>query len=207
MPSKQVLPLLLMALAAGACSSSKSAERAEPPPPPILFKSPLALLLEHHEELKLSTDQMIAVGRLDSELQEKNKPLRMKLRELRPRGPAGPPSGGPGIDAPPPGVDPRAWGGGRRRSPFAGMGAGQPPEVPPETEEARKQRLEQVQALLEEMENNEAAAYVEAEKVLDEQQQARARELVTQQREARRKAREAMRAPPSGPASEPAPEG
>lgn len=207
MPSRQVLPWLLLALFTGACSSSKSAERPEPPPPPILFKSPLALLLEHHQELMLTTDQMIAVGQLDGALQEKNKPLRMKLRELRPPGPPPARPGGSGLDGPPPGVDPRAWGGSRRRSPFGGMGGPLPPEVPPENEEARKQRMEQAQALMREMEDNEAAAYAEAEKVLDEKQRARGQELVTQQREARRKAREAMRGPPPEAPAEPAPQG
>jgi hypothetical protein len=206
MLSKQVLPWLLMALFTGACASSKSAERPEPPPPPILFKSSLALLLEHHAELKLTTDQMIAVGQLNSALQEKNKPLRMKLRELRPVGP--PPRRGPAMDGPPPGVDPRRWGGGRPRGPWTGMGAGQqPPEVPPETDEAREQRRRQIEALLKEMEDNETAAYAEAEKALDETQRTRAGELVAQLHEQRRKAREAPRAPPEpAPASEPAPE-
>jgi hypothetical protein len=206
MLSKQVLPWLLMALFTGACASSRPAERPEPPPPPILFKSSLALLLEHHEALKLTTDQMIAVGQLDSALREKNKPLRMKLRELRPVGPP-PPRSPPAMDGPPPGVDPRGWSGGRRRGPWTGMGGGpQPPEVPPETDEAREQRRRQMEALLKEIADNETAAYAEAEKALDETQRTRAGELVAQLREEQRKVREALRAPPEpAPASEPAP--
>jgi hypothetical protein len=214
MPSRQVLPWLLLALFTGACASSpKSAEqRPEPPPPLILFKSPLTLLLEHHEELLLNTDQMIAVGRLNEALQEKNKMLRMKVRELRPRGPPPARSGGSGMNVPP-GVDASTYNGTRRQSPFDGMGGPPVPEVPPETEEQRKQRQEQLRAILREMEGNEDAAYAEAEKVLDEKQKMRGQELVAQQREARRKAREAMQSPtppsegepPSEAAPEPAP--
>lgn len=202
MKSRQVLPWLVLALFSGACASSKPAVPPEPPPPPILFKSPLKLLLEHHEELMLNTDQMIAVGRLDEALQEKNKMLRMRLRELRPRGPAPARRGGSGMNVPP-GVDPRTFSGSQRQSPFDGMGGPPAPEVPPETEEQRKQRQEQIQAILREMEDNENAAYAEAEKVLDEKQRIRGQELFAQQREARRKAREWMRSPNPSPESAP----
>jgi small-conductance mechanosensitive channel len=202
MPLKRFLPWLLLAIITGACASSAPAQRPEPPLPPVLFKSPLKLLLEHYAELGLTTDQMIQVGQADSALQEKNKPLRMRLEELRPRmmGPGRPPpTGGSSMDNPPPGVSPRAWGGGRRRSGFGGMGAPQPEEVPPETEEARQQRMRHIEALLQEMENNETAAIAEAEKALDDKQKTRARELFAQHREERQRAREALRAPPIPP--------
>jgi predicted DNA-binding WGR domain protein len=57
---------------------------------------------------------------------------------------------------------------------------------------------QQAQATLREMEANEDTAYEEAEKLLDEKQKTRARELVSQQREERMRARESMhgRTPP-----------
>lgn len=199
MPSRLVPPWLLLAVLTGACASSPPERPApEAPPPPVLLKSPLALLLEHHAELGLTTDQMIEVGKHESALQEKNKMLRMKLRELRPRAWGQPPPRGASDTSPPPGVNPRGWSGGmdqRRGSSWGGMRP-RPPEGPPETEEARQQREAQVQAILREMEDNTVAAYAEAEKVLDESQKARARTLIEQHREERRQAREAMEEPP-----------
>ncbi len=194
---KGVVPWLLLAVVSGACASSGPAQRPEPPLPPVLFKSPLKVVLEHYAELGLSTDQMIAVGQADTALQEKNKPLHLRLQELRPMGPPlPPPGGGTSVDNPPPGVSPRNWGGGRRRSPWGGMGGPLPPEAEPETDAARQQRMQQIQAILQEMEANETAAVAEAEKALDDKQKARARELVAKHREERQRAREAMQRPP-----------
>jgi len=50
-----------------------------------------------------------------------------------------------------------------------------------------------MEATLSEMEDNESAAYNEAEQLLDEKQKVRARELVSRQREDRLRLREALR--------------
>lgn len=63
------------------------------------------------------------------------------------------------------------------------------------SEEARKQQQE----ALREIEDNESAAYNDAEALLNETQKAKARELVSQQREERLRIRESMKgriAPP-----------
>ncbi|XXF75359.1 hypothetical protein P2318_20060 [Myxococcaceae bacterium GXIMD 01537] len=199
MPSRWIAPWLLLAVVTGACASSTPAERPEAPPPPALLKSPIALLLEHHAELGLTTDQMIEVGKQETALQEKNRPLRMQLRDLRPPGPPRvAPSGGAPDMSPPPGVNPRGWGGGTNRGRATRMGQG-PLAVEPETEEARQQRKERVEAILREMDKNIDGAYSEVEKVLDDSQRARARELVEQQRQERQRAREAFEVPSPPP--------
>jgi hypothetical protein len=70
-----------------------------------------------------------------------------------------------------------------------GMGSSHVRSDPPMDEEA----LRQLEATLRELEDNESAAYNEAEQLLDEKQRARARELISQQREERMRVREAMR--------------
>ncbi|RJS20031.1 hypothetical protein DRW03_19875 [Corallococcus sp. H22C18031201] len=57
----------------------------------------------------------------------------------------------------------------------------------------RQSRMKEAEALWQQMEDNDTQAYLEAEKVLSEQQQPRARELVSQQREALLQLRERMR--------------
>ncbi|HVG59285.1 MAG TPA: hypothetical protein VNA24_12070 [Hyalangium sp.] len=179
---------LLMAVLAGACASSSEAERPVGPPPRVLFQSPIALLFEHQGELLLTTDQMIQLGKLQDALEAKNRPLREKLREARRRGPEqeeGPPPGG-GISGG------RGGRGGMRGiggMGGRGMGSSHVRSDPPMDEEA----LRQLEATLRELEDNESAAYNEAEQLLDEKQRARARELISQQREERMRVREAMR--------------
>jgi hypothetical protein len=193
MSLRTVMQWSLMAVLAGACASSSEAERPVGPPPRILFQSPIALLFEHQGELLLTTDQMIQLGKVDDALQAKNKPLREKLREARRRGPEqeeGPPPGG-GISG---GRGGRGGVGGMggmggHGMPSGGMGGGRVRSDPPMDEEA----LRQLEATLREMEDNETAAYNEAEQLLDEKQKARARELISQQREERMRVREALR--------------
>jgi hypothetical protein len=72
------------------------------------------------------------------------------------------------------------------------MGGGRRGGGAPEDSE-RGSRRKQVEQLLQQMEDNDTQAYLEAEKLLTEQQQPRARELVSQQREEQLKAREQMR--------------
>ncbi|RKI60819.1 hypothetical protein D7X55_23945, partial [Corallococcus sp. AB049A] len=84
---------MLMGLVAACASSPERPER--PPPPRILFQSPLALLLENHEALALTTDQLIQVGQKEEALEAANRPLREQLRQVRhpepPPGEGGPP--------------------------------------------------------------------------------------------------------------------
>jgi hypothetical protein len=76
-------------------------------------------------------------------------------------------------------------------------GGGEPETIPPLTEET----LRQMEVTLREMEDNESAAYSEAEQLLDEKQKVLARELVTQQREDRMQLREALRQRVAAPKS------
>jgi hypothetical protein len=56
-----------------------------------------------------------------------------------------------------------------------------------------EESLRQLEATLREIDDNEYAAYDVAEQSLDEEQRVRARELVSQQREARMRVRESLR--------------
>lgn len=182
MSSRPVVPWLLLAVLTGACASSPKPERPEGPPLKVLFQSPIALLLEHHEELALTTDQLIQLDKQEQALQDRNRPLHVKLWEARGR-----------RQGPPPGQDMGGgWGGqGRGRGMGGmggpGMGGGPRRGEPPPVDEASRQ------ATLREIEDNESAAFLEAEKVLDEKQKTRARELFSQQREERLRVREALR--------------
>lgn len=197
----------LMAVLVGACASSSPSERPVGPPPKVLFQSPLALLLEHHTELQLTTEQLIELDRRENALQEKNRPLREKLRMGHGRGPEQgelpppPPGGMTGVPGDPTGMGGHGGMGGRAGRLGGGMGSGMGGlggprrDDSPLSEEARKQQ----QAALRELEDNESAAYNDAEALLNETQKAKARELVSQQREERLRIRESMKgrvAPP-----------
>ncbi|MCE9667964.1 hypothetical protein LY474_09090 [Myxococcus stipitatus] len=179
------LALLCAGLLSTACATTSEAERPRGPPPKALFQSPLALLLEHRGELTLSGDQVASLEALERALEEKNAPLREKMREARGAPPEqsgrGPPPGGGGMG----GGGPRGMGGGGGRG---RMGAGGPPRHGggPRSDGASREQ----KALLRELEDHETAAYMEAEKLLDDTQRARARELFSQQREERLRWRE-----------------
>lgn len=184
---------LLVAVLVGACASSPKVERPVGPPPRVLFQSPITLLFQHHDELLLTTDQMIALGKLDQDLEKKNKLLREKFREERRHrleqregpppgeGMGGGQGGGGGFG----GMSGMGGHGMVRR----GMGGDDPASIPPLDEET----LRQLEATMREIEDNESAAYNEAEQLLDEKQKLRARELVSQQREDRMRVRESLR--------------
>ncbi|RKH64393.1 hypothetical protein [Corallococcus aberystwythensis] len=189
MSPRHLVPWLLLVGLMTACASSSPAERpGRSPPPAILFQSPLALLLEHHPELVLTTDQLIQLGQREEALDAANRPLREELRRVW--YPEAPPA-----DRPPPGA------GMPGRNGPVGLG-GRPayrasPRAPtPPSEEGLKRQ----QALLQAMEDNETAALRDAEGLLDETQKVKARELVAKQREERLRAREAMQAPEPPPA-------
>ncbi|MCP3099921.1 hypothetical protein LZ198_13680 [Myxococcus sp. K15C18031901] len=182
------LALLCASLLSTACATSSETERPRGPPPKALFQSPLALLLEHRGELTLTADQVTRLESMERALEEKNAPLREKMREARAARPEqsgrGPPPGGGGMG----GGGPRGMGGGGGGG-RGMMGGGGPPRRGgggPRSEETTREQ----KALLREMEDQETAAYMEAEKLLDDTQRSRARELFSQQREERLRWRE-----------------
>lgn len=185
MSPRHLMPWLLLVAFVTACASSSPPEQRRRPPPRVLFESPLALLLEHHEELQLTTDQLIKIGQQDEALTAANKPLREQLREVW--HPEPPPGGGPPPGAGMPGRNAPVGLGGRPsyRSPDR-------PSPPPLSEEDKKRQ----QALLQAMEDNEAAAYREVEASLDASQKVKARALIEKQREERAHARESMQSSP-----------
>lgn len=185
MSPRPFMPWLLLVALVTACASSPPVEQRRPPPR-VLFESPVALMLEHHDELMLTTDQLIKLGQLDEALTTANKPLRDQLREVwHPE----PPPGG----RPPPGA---GMSSGRSNTPvgLGGRPAYRAPAQPPTplSEEDKKRQ----QALLQAMEDNETKAYREAEALLDEPQKEKARALVEKQREERARARESMQNAP-----------
>ncbi|WP_375758630.1 hypothetical protein [Corallococcus exercitus] len=153
----------------------------------MLFQSPLALLLEHHAELALTTDQLIQVGQREEALEVTNQPLREQLRQVWHPEPA--PGEGP----------PRGPGVGNRNAPvgLGGRPRYRPPARPPAplSEEDQKRQ----QALLQAMEDNELAAYRDAEALLDETQKQKAQALVAKLREERQRARESLKEPEAPP--------
>ncbi|MCY1041956.1 hypothetical protein OV208_11580 [Corallococcus sp. bb12-1] len=189
MSPRHLVPWLLLVGLVTACASSSPAERpGRPPPPRVLFQSPLALLLEHHQELMLTTDQLIQVGQREEALDAANRPLREQLRQLWHPEPA------PG-EGPPPGA------GMRGRSGTVGPGgrpAYRPPARPPAP--LSEEELKRQQALFQAMEDNDAAAYRDVEALLDETQKGKAREWVSKHREERLRARESLQSPETQPA-------
>ena len=174
MSLKSLVRWSLLTVLLGACAGPSPSERPVAVLPQVLFQSPIALLLERHDALALTTDQMIQLGQREEILAAKNRPLHDRLREIS--SPRPPPRRNP------PGV-------GTRGDPGPSAWPAEPP--PPEGEEAAKQR----QALLRTVEDNENAAWKDVEPLLDEQQQAKARELFARQREERLQANESLRGP------------
>ncbi|MHA7632967.1 hypothetical protein [Corallococcus sp. M7] len=144
-------------------------------------------MLEHYQELGLSTDQLIKIGQRDEALAVTNRPLREELRAIWT-----PPMGG---NAPPGAMPVRVGPAGR---------GGRPPYRPPAQPPAplNDEQLKRQQLLLQAMEDNEAAAYREVEALLEEPQKEKARALVDKQREERARARESMHKPPDAPPAE-----
>lgn len=151
------------------------------------FKSSLVVLLEHREELALSPEQVARFEQMDFILQEKNQQPRWRIEELRAQNATGPkPSTG-------------GYMGGGTHDTHGGKGAGTGPMGSSTPEDAqrmamRRERFEQMEAALREMQSNDSKAYVEAEKLLREEQKPRARELFSKEREKLLKQLEAMNA-------------
>jgi hypothetical protein len=140
------------------------------------FKSSLVVLLEHREELALSPEQVQRFEQMDFTLQEKNQQPRWRIEELRAQNATGPkPSSG-------------SYMGGGTHDVYGGKGNGTGMSAVSTPEDAqrmtlRRQRFEQMEAALREMQSNDSKAYVEAEKLLREEQKPRARELFSKERE------------------------
>jgi hypothetical protein len=193
MSPRHLMPWLLWVALVTACASSSDAAYRRPPPPRVLFISPLVLLLESHQELALTTDQLIKIGQRDEALTAANKPLREQLRSVRNPEPA------PGEQPSPRG--PRMPG---RRGPV-GLG-GRPAYRPPARPDAplSEESLKQQDALLQALEANDEAAYRDVEALLDESQKVKAGELMTKLREERKHARESVKEQPApAPAESP----
>jgi hypothetical protein len=160
------LLLLVLSLSLSACARSTRPDDAGKP-----FKSSLVVLLDHRGELALTPEQVDRLEKLDFVLHEKNLPLQFKLESLRPK---------KGSRSSPGGY----MGGG-----FHDLHGGKGGVVndPANPEVARKaavrRQLEELQATLREMQDNDSKAYLEAEKSLSEEQKPRARVLVSQERE------------------------
>ncbi len=124
--------------------------------------SSLELLLMHQQELALTAEQVAQVEALQAALEQKSAPLHEQLHAMRPPRPSGPP----------------------------------PSETermnrPPADSEAMRERMLKAEPLLNELRANDAAAYQEAAKLLSAAQQARAEELIAQEREAHHRRHEA----------------
>ncbi|RKG91850.1 hypothetical protein [Corallococcus terminator] len=189
MSPRHLMPWLLLVGLFTACASSFPEERpARPPPPRVLFQSPLALLLEHQQELMLTTDQLIQVGQRDEALDVTNRPLREQLRQVWHPDPL--PGDGPPQGARMPGGNSPVGLGGRPQY--------RPPARPPTP--LSEEDLKREQALLQAMEENEMAAYRDVEALLDDTQKEKARGLVSKHREERLRARESLKGPETKPA-------
>ena len=140
------------------------------PPPPFAQKSWVELLLEHRQELALTDVQAGGLERINQALTEKNAPLKETLEQLRP-----PP--------PPMGRD--------MAGPGQGASQGSRPEGMPSEQEMRA-RFEQVHGLMQQLSDNDDAAYREAEALLSEAQKQTAQALVNTEADAREKHREQM---------------
>ncbi|QRO01767.1 hypothetical protein JRI60_23450 [Archangium violaceum] len=168
---RMLLPLWL-SLSLVACARSTAAQRGDAPVN-MELKSSLSVLLDHRSELALDDDQVKRFGEMDLTLHEKNVLLQQRLEELRAQHKAAE----------------KAWHGGYKgggtHDIYGGKGGSStaPGEAEDQQRRARSQRLEQMQSTLREMQDNDTRAYLEAEKLLREEQKPRARELFSQERE------------------------
>jgi hypothetical protein len=169
--------LLCLSLSLVACARSA---RPKGPEDIMDFKSSLVVLLEHREELALSPQQVERFEQMDFSLQERNRLPRQRIEALHAQNAktsTRPSTGG--------------YMGGGTHDIYGGKGTATTPEDLQRLE-VRRTRFEQMEALLREMQLNDSQAYVEAEKLLSEEQKPRAREFFSQEREKLLKQLEAM---------------
>jgi hypothetical protein len=175
------LLLLCVSLSLVACARSTASQR-EGAPVSMELKSSLAVLLDHRDELGLDATQAKRFEELDITLHEQNVLLQQRLDALRAQNKAAEKSWHGGYK------------GGGTHDVYGGKGGSStaPGEAEDAQRRARSQRLEQMQSTLREMQDNDTRAYLEAEKVLRDEQKPRARELFSQEREKLFKRVEAM---------------
>lgn len=165
--------LLCVCLTLAACARSTASQRGEGDVASgMAFKSSLAVLLEHRAELALTPEQVDRFEKMDFTLHEKNVPLQYELDALQAQAKK----------------DNKPWHGGYMgggtHDVYGGKGGSM--SGPPDADQQklkRRQRLELIESKLRQMQDNDSAAYVQAEKVLTEEQKPRARELFSQERE------------------------
>ncbi len=160
--------LLCLSLSLVACARSA---RPKGPEDMMDFKSSLVVLLEHREELALGPEQVERFEQMDFSLQERNRLPRQRIEALHAQNAktsSRPSTGG--------------YMGGGTHDIYGGKGTSMTPEDM-QRMAVRRERFEQMEALLREMQLNDSQAYVEAEKLLREEQKPRARELFSRERE------------------------
>jgi hypothetical protein len=162
--------LLCLSLSLVACARTRST-RPTGPEAMMDFKSSLLVLLEHREELALSPEQVERFEQMDFSLQERNRLPRQRIEALHAQNAktsTKPSTGG--------------YMGGGTHDIYGGKGTSTTPEDM-QRMEVRRVRFEQMEAALREMQLNDSQAYVEAEKLLREEQKPRAREFFSRERE------------------------
>lgn len=199
---RPALPVSCGALALLACATLACATRA-PSYRPVADQPPpnsLTLILENREALGLTPEQVSRITELDQELARQREPLLAELRSLRPGAPA---DGGVPMDGgtPPPAgteLEPSTPQPGELGPPGAGPGRRPGPggrRLGPE----EKQRMERTRYLVEELESLDILFYRDVEPLLDEAQRRKARELIRQRNEERRRERAPVLPPPPIP--------
>jgi hypothetical protein len=170
---------------------------SKPPPPPAalppLPRSSIAAVLEHRNELELEDDQVLRLQDMDESLEVNNAALRAQfLRDKPDAGGAGHPhlvhgdsSGSTGAGA---GMGGPGMGGGGMGG-RGGRRGGDPSGYGDEQSEAARYRH-----LLDQIDNNDTRAYLEAEELLTDAQKPRARAIATKYRADLSDRREATKA-------------
>jgi hypothetical protein len=160
------------------CATAETAPASSPAeaPLPPLPRSSIAAVLAHRNELRLTAEQVNALGELDDQLQKARAALESGARTRRAQGsPAGAAAGGSRMGGG--GGMGRGMRGGRR------MAGGRPGAGEVRQGTPLEQRLDDL----------DTEAYLHAESVLTEAQQGPAREIAEQYREALADRREAAR--------------
>ena len=152
------------AFLAFACATSQPKGASTTSPQPPLPRSSIAAVLQHKDELQLTDDQVRRLQELDDQLEQQNAALRQAAEKRKSKDPSSSSGFGRGM-----GGGSRGGMGGRlmrgTRSP-ASDGAGP-------------------KSLEERMDDNDTSAYLEAEKILTEQQRAQATEIASKFRQER----------------------
>lgn len=173
---------LCVVLVLGACARSKSAERqAEDPLTGMAFKSSMAVLLEHRAELALTPAQVDPLEKMDFTLLEKNLVLQQQVDALREQAKK----------------DSKPWHGGYLGGGSHDVHGGKGGSMSGPGDEDRRKlqrraRLERIESLLREMQDNDSRAYLQAEALLTPEQTPRARELFSLERDKLLKQLDAM---------------